>query len=49
MEYDLNDLDLLVRCLEKSKTYFPKWWLINIINGDLPWYEVKSHLKQNPR
>ena len=41
MEQILKDLDLL-KMPGKSKTYSPKWWF----DGDLPWYKVKSHLKQ---
>ena len=41
IEQILKDLDLL-KMPGKSKTYSPKWWF----DGDLPWYKVKSHLKQ---
>ena len=29
----------------KKKTYFPRWW----VNGDLPWYKIKNHLKQTKK
>ncbi len=40
--HKLTCLDLLVGSWKKFQNYSPKW----CFNGDLPWYQLKKHLKQ---